>query len=115
MVEILATDQMVEWYRSLSEAQAVAVDRYVAMLEEIGIALGHPYSSAIRGTLVALRELRCSAGRSELRVLYAFDPSRNAVLLVGGDKSGDKRFYEWIVPLAERIWGEYLEETGQGG
>jgi hypothetical protein len=45
-----------------------------------------------------------------LRVLYAFDPQRDAVLLVGGDKTGDDRFYETYVPRAELIWARYVEE-----
>jgi hypothetical protein len=84
------------------------VYRYVGLLEQHGVQLGHPYSSAIRGSRYAFRELRPTAGRAELRVIYAFDPKRDAVLLIGGNKSGDARFYEWIIPQAERIWEEYL-------
>jgi len=50
-----------------------------------------------------------------LRVLYAFDPRRQAVLLIGGDKTGDGRFYERMVPKAEAIWEQYLREQGFGG
>lgn len=62
------------------------------------------------------RHRRCCSSRGHghpLRVFYAFDPSRNAVLLLGGDKTGDKRFYKTMVPLAEKIWVQYLKETGQ--
>lgn len=45
-----------------------------------------------------------------IRVLYAFDPLRRAVLLVGGDKTGDDRFYEVMVPRAERIWRQFLAD-----
>jgi hypothetical protein len=48
-----------------------------------------------------------------LRVFYIFDPGRNVVLLIGGDKTGRPRFYREMVPLAERIFEEYLAETGQ--
>jgi hypothetical protein len=48
--------------------------------------------------------------RHPLRVFYAFDPLRRAVLLLGGDKTGDDRFYETFVPHAERIWTEYLDD-----
>ena len=44
------------------------------------------------------------------RIIYAFDPRRQAGLILGGDKTGDKRFYEWIIPKAEAIWERYLEE-----
>jgi hypothetical protein len=56
----------------------------------------------------ALRELRRSG--QPIRMLYAFDPERQAVVLVGGDKTGDERFYEREVPRAERIWEQYLKE-----
>ena len=57
-----------------------------------------------------LRELRKKSGRHQLRVLYAFDPQRDAVLLIGGDKTGDDRFYETHVPRAERVWERYLTD-----
>ena len=47
-----------------------------------------------------------------LRMVYAFDPRRQAVLILGGDKTGDDRFYEWAIPKAEAIWGKYLEGLG---
>jgi len=44
------------------------------------------------------------------RTFYAFDPRRTAILLIGGDKSGDDRFYETMVPIADKIYDEYLKE-----
>ena len=61
----------------------------------------------------ALRELRTQARGDPLRTLYAFDPARQAVLLIGGDKIGDDRFYDRMIPIAEKIWNDYLEETRQ--
>ncbi len=75
--------------------------------------LPYPYSSSIEGASFALRELRTQVEGDPLGTLYAFDPSRQAVLLIGGDKTGDDRFYERMIPIAERIWDEHLEETGQ--
>ena len=72
-----------------------------------------PYSSAIQGASFALRELRTQADGDPLRTFYAFDPSRQAVLLIGGDKTGDESFYNRMIRIAERIWKEYLAETGQ--
>jgi len=54
------------------------------------------------------------AGGRPLRVFYAFDPRRDAVLLIGGDKTGNGRFYERMVPVAERIWEQYLAEQASG-
>jgi hypothetical protein len=76
------------------------------------VALGFPYSSEIKGSQT-LRELRVQSGGRPLRVFYAFDPLRRAVLLLGGSKTGDERFYEAFVPRAERIWVEYLSSLDQ--
>jgi hypothetical protein len=95
------------WFLALSEKEAETVARVVDLLEEKGVALGFPYSSEIKGSQ-AFRELRDQSGGHPLRVFYAFDPLRRAVLLLGGDKPGDDRFYETFVPHAEHIWREYL-------
>jgi hypothetical protein len=81
------------------------------MLESLGIALSFPCSSAIEESRYPLRELRVKAGGKQFRVFYAFDPERQAVLLLGGSKVGDDRFYEKFVPKAERIWQQYLSEN----
>lgn len=68
----------------------------------------------IKGSRHALRELRIQSGGRPLRVLYAFDPARQAVLLIGGDKTGDDRFYEKLIPRADAIFDSYLAETRTG-
>ena len=112
-IGVVVTDEFVTWYEGLSEAEQDRVAFTIGLLEERGVTLPHPYSSAIKGASFALRELRTQAEGDPLRTLYAFDPSRQAVLLIGGDKTGDARFYDRMIPIAERIWHEYLEETGQ--
>ena len=62
-----------------------------------------------------MRELRVQHGGDPYRVLYAFDPRRTAILLIGGNKSGDDRFYERMVPIADRIYDQHLEELKRGG
>jgi hypothetical protein len=59
-----------------------------------------------------LKELRPgSAGRSEIRIIFVFDPWRSAILLVGGDKSGDwSRWYRRAIPQAEVLYAEYVKE-----
>ncbi|MBK5276190.1 MAG: type II toxin-antitoxin system RelE/ParE family toxin [Desulfuromonadales bacterium] len=61
-----------------------------------------------------MRELRIQHQGRPLRVLYAFDPGRSAILLVGGDKTGNNRWYKTHVPIADRLYDEYLDETKQG-
>lgn len=111
MAEVLTTDEFRDWYQSLDDSSSD--DVAVELLEQRGVTLGFPWSSAIQGSAMALRELRIQSGGRPLRVLYAFDPKRQAVLLLGGEKTGDDRFYARTVPLAERIWKEYLDETAQ--
>ncbi len=108
MVEIDTTDAYDAWYLDLEKREAAAVDRKVKMLQILGLTLPFPHSSDIKGTKYAFRELRVN--NPPIRVLYGFDPKRKAVLIIGGDKSGDERFYERIVPQAEKLWIEYLAQ-----
>lgn len=111
--EVIVLEEFVSWYRELDDSDANAVNRYVDLLSAKGVALGHPYSSAIRNSNHALRELRVQSGGRPLRILYAFDPGRNAVLILGGDKTGNDRFYMELIPRADRLYAAYLANTGQ--
>jgi hypothetical protein len=55
-----------------------------------------------------MKELRGKSGERLLRVLYAFDPRRAAILLIGGDKSGNDRWYEEFVPIRDRLFDDHL-------
>jgi hypothetical protein len=105
-IQIEVTEAYKDWYLDLENKHAAAVDRKVKMLQLLGIALPFPHSSDIKDAKYPFRELRVNS--PPIRVMYAFDPERKAVLLIGGDKTGDDRFYQRIVPLAERLWEEYL-------
>jgi len=85
----------------------------IEALAEGGPNLGRPLVDRIKGSAVHnMKELRPgSAGSSEVRILFAFDPWRSSVLLVAGDKAG--RWTEWYrqaVPRAERLYATYLKE-----
>lgn len=108
-VEILVTDEFKTWFFGLNESDWEAVVRNVHYLELLGSSLGYPRSSALKGTRHPIRELRVQSGGRPIRVFYAFDPKRNAVLLLGGHKTG-KGFYREYIPIVERIWEEYLRE-----
>jgi hypothetical protein len=116
MVEVVATDEFAQWFDALEETHVNPVIVAVSKLEQAGVALGHPSSSAINGASFALRELRIKSSGHALRVFYAFDPRRDAVLILGGDKTGQNsdRFYEEMIARCEGIWAEYLAEQKRG-
>ncbi|HET6612635.1 MAG TPA: type II toxin-antitoxin system RelE/ParE family toxin [Kofleriaceae bacterium] len=111
MTSVAATDEFTDWLTTLPNAQQRAVARYVGLLQQFGVTLGHPYSSALKGSRLPLRELRVRHTSSAIRVLYLFDPERSAILLIGGDKSNDKRFYERLIAKAEDIYQRHLAVT----
>lgn len=96
------SDKFGEWWDTLSEEEQVDVAAVVGLLEKLGPMLKFPYSSKINGSKYShLRELRIQHAGRPYRVLYAFDSRRTAVLLVGGDKTGDDRWYITNIPAAE--------------
>jgi hypothetical protein len=110
------TDEFGAWWDTLSEAEQESLAASVHLLESCGPALGFPHSSAVRSSRHShMRELRTQHAGRPIRTLYAFDPRRVAVLLIGGDKSGDDRWYEQYVPFADRLYDEHLDElSGEG-
>ena len=114
--EVEYTDEFGEWWRDLSVGQQDTVAARVALLMEYGPNLPHPYSSDIRSSRHgAMRELRGQSGGRPLRVFYAFDPRRTSILLIGGDKTGNDRFYEEYVPVADNRYDEHLAELRREG
>lgn len=102
--EVEYTDQFGDWWLNLSESEQDAVVAKVELLAEFGPNLGFPHTSDIRGSRHGrMRELRAQWAGRPLRVLYAFDPRRTSILLVGGDKTGNNRFYQEYVPLADDL------------
>ncbi len=62
-----------------------------------------------------MKELITQAHGRPLRTFYAFDPRRKAILLIGGDKTGDKRYYDRMIPLADRLLDEHLQQLQNNG
>lgn len=111
--EIRVTNEILAWINALDERSRVQVVDAVDRLAEAGPSLGRPLVDKLEGSQVHnLKELRPgSAGRSEIRILFVFDPWRSAILLVGGDKSGDwSDWYRRTIPRAEELYEKYLAE-----
>ena len=109
--DVEVADEFKAWWNGLTEAERISVERVVLLLEERGPHLPFPYTSGVSGSRhSAMRELRVQHKGRPYRVLYIFDPRRVALLLLGGDKIGDDRWYEKNVPLADQIYDNYLAE-----
>jgi hypothetical protein len=114
--EVEFTDEFGDWWKTLTEDQQDDVAYSVGLLAELGPALGFPHSSKVNGSRHNhMRELRTQSGGRPLRTLYAFDPVRTAILLLGGDKAADDRWYEKFVPVADRLYDEHLDELRKEG
>ncbi len=84
------------------------------MLQRFGYQLSRPHADTITDSkIVNLKELRTQINGNPYRSFFVFDPLRQAVLLCGGNKTGDKRFYKKMIPIAESIYSEYLNELQQ--
>ena len=83
------------------------------LLNEFGPTLSRPWVDTLNGSSFAnMKELRFQVGNGVWRVAFAFDPKRNAILLIGGNKVGvnQKRFYKTLIKKADKLFSEYLEE-----
>lgn len=90
--EVEFSDEFGKWWDNLTAAEQKSVDFSVSLLQESGPTLRMPHSSTVE-TLrhTHMRELRIQHAGCPYRVLYAFDPRRTAILLIGGDKTGNNR------------------------
>ncbi len=114
--EVEYTDEFGKWWNGLSEAEQEDISATAEILMERGPDLPFPYSSGVVGSKHAhMRELRVQSGGKPLRIFYAFDPRRTAILLIGGDKTGNKRFYKRMIPVADRLYDEHIEELRKEG
>ncbi|MGH7966132.1 MAG: type II toxin-antitoxin system RelE/ParE family toxin [Candidatus Binatia bacterium] len=106
MVEVIGTQEFDEWFMRLTDEDTESVMYAVDRLESRGLSLGYPQSSDVTGSRYALRELPIQSHGRPLRVFYAFDPRRQAIVLLGADKAGqsDKQFYRYWIPRVEAIW-----------
>ena len=109
--EVEYTDEFERWWNTLDGDEQETVDAYVRLLEARGPHLPFPYSSGMESSRhTGMRELRIQHRGQPYRTLYAFDPRRTAVLLLGGNKAGNDRWYEEFVPRADALYDQHLEE-----
>ena len=114
--EVEVTDEFHAWWNELTEAEQESIAASVGLLETAGVNLKSPHSTGINGSKHGhMRELRTQHEGRPYRTLYAFNPLRNVILLIGGDKTGDDRWYETNVPIADKLYDVHLEELKKEG
>lgn len=107
--EVDYTANFAVWWNSLSEDEQEEIAAKVELLEERGPALPRPHADVIVSSRHSnMKELRGKVNERHLRVLFAFDPRRTALLLIGGDKTDNPRWYEEFVPIADDLFDRHL-------
>lgn len=110
MWEILQTDEFGIWFRTLDSETKEDIYASLEVLREKVPSLSRPRADTLKDTKYPnLKELRIQSNGRPFRIIFAFDPDRKAVLLIGGNKQGDKTFYKKIIPVAERLYEEHLK------
>lgn len=115
--EINGTDEFADWYRSLNPEEQDTLIATVELLAEQGPALGRPRVDTIKGSEYPnMKELRPDGSGKHLRVLFMFDPRRQAILLTGGNKQGNwVNWYHEAIPRAEQLYAVYLDNLRSSG
>jgi len=107
--EIKRTEELAKWTKTLDDDAREAILKNIIILKEIGPNLGRPYVDTLKQSRHKnMKELRIQNKKRLFRILFIFDPDRKAVLLIGEDKCGDKRFYEKMIPIADNLFDKYL-------
>lgn len=112
---VLWVPEALAWYNGLNAEQLAAVNYSVALLVEHGALLGMPHAKKVVDAAEAIIELRPSSRKYAMRVFYAFDPRRQAIMLVGADKKGVADEGPWTNKMAARAarsWDTYLRLNG---
>lgn len=113
---------IIDWLDELDNKTVAAIFAALELLQQEGLNLGRPLVDTLSNTRVAnLKELRpASAGNTEIRIIFAFDSARKAIMLLGGDKSKGKTgrskwtgWYKSAIPAAEKIFLEHVKHLGE--
>src|SRR6266404_3354207 len=96
--EVEYTDEFGAWWDLLDEDEQESVAASVELLRQLGPGLSRPHADSLKQSRHSnMKELRTQHRGRPIRTLFAFDPRRCAILLIGGDKTGDGRFYERMI------------------
>lgn len=113
MWAITSTNEFDAWIASDAVDSPAREDirAVLLVLREVGPSLPRPLADTLKGSRHSnMKELRVQSKGRPFRIIYAFNTARMAVLLIGGNKQGDKRFYDRLIPIADRLFDEHLRE-----
>jgi hypothetical protein len=111
MWDVSTTDIFDGWFANLDEAAKAEVIAKVELLKFFGPQLKRPHADTLNGSKHAnMKELRAETQDQVLRIAFAFDPTRAAILLLGGNKAGvsQKRFYKQFIAKADELFDAHL-------
>ncbi len=112
--EVLFEQEFAAWFETLEEGLQDEIFALIELLRRFGPNLGRPRVDTVKGSAFSnMKELRVQYLGDPWRILFAFDPRRNAILLVGGNKRGDKRWYKDQIRIADRRYRRHLEALEQ--
>jgi len=111
---VLFDDDFAAWLDTVDEALRIKIAAHVELIEKVGPNLGRPKVDGVKeSTYPNMKELRIQYRGAPWRILFAFDPERNAVFLVGGNKGPDARWYVKNIPIADKRFGRHLESLNR--
>lgn len=117
MWDVVATEAYRQWMAELPDDVRLAVATTASLIAQFGPRLKRPHADTLKGSKHAnMKELRVDEGGQVLRVAFVFDPTRRAVLLIGGSKQGvkSKRFYAQLIRRADALYDEHLSSLPKG-
>ncbi|WP_241647027.1 type II toxin-antitoxin system RelE/ParE family toxin [Rosenbergiella metrosideri] len=106
-------DTFKTWFDTQDDDIKIEVLALLTVLEAVGPNLGRPYSDTLNGSKHPnMKELRLKVDRHPIRICFAFDPERKAIILCAGDKKGknEKLFYKELIKLADQEFDDHLKE-----
>nr|WP_221343783.1 type II toxin-antitoxin system RelE/ParE family toxin [Klebsiella grimontii] len=108
---IKTTDTFERWFTSLNDTDRARVLAALLVLREKGPGLSRPYADTLRGSRYSnMKELRIQSRGEPIRAFFAFGPARTGIVLCAGNKVGnEKRFYDEMLPVAEREFTNWLK------
>jgi hypothetical protein len=112
----ITTERFDAWFAHLAEPVKVEIAADVKVLQEVGPRLGRPLVDTLKGSRHAnMKELRTGAAGQVVRIAFAFDPERTAILLLGGTKQGrsEQRFYRWLIEAADALYDAHLAKLAK--